>query len=253
MKTKDPKFFVIILLIISTLLTFWQINCHAQKLRIQNLSKYDRQIVHFGFSLGINKADFTIRINPDIKKLDSLKMNNKFYSIYVIESETQSGFNLGIVSNLRLGPFFDLRFIPALSFVQRRLEYTLVGKNSESLVKIKNIESTFLEFPLELKYKSVRLNNGRAYVLGGVRFNIDLASQKDIEEEEEEDIIKLNQYDLLYEVGFGIDCYMKYFKFSPEIKLAFGINNMLVNDETMFSQSIDKLNSRILLVSFTFE
>lgn len=210
---------------------------------MKNLPKYDRQWIHFGFSLGINNADFIIHPSSDIKKLDS---------VYVVESEAQKGFNLGIVSNLRLGPYFDLRFIPALSFAQRNLEYTLVGVNSQPVIKIKNIESTFLEFPLDVKYKSVRLNNGRAYVLGGVKFSIDLASQAEVEEEEET-LVKLKKYDYSYEIGFGVDFYMQYFKFSTEIKLSIGINDMLVKDESMFSRSIDKLKSKIFLISFTFE
>ena len=210
---------------------------------MKNLPKYDHQWIHFGFSLGINNANFIIRPSPDIKKLDS---------VYVVESESQMGFNLGIVSNLRLGPYFDLRFIPALSFSQRNLEYTLVGKNSKPVLKIKNIESTFLEFPLNVKYKSVRINNGRAYVLGGAKFTIDLASQAGVEDEEEV-IVKLKKYDYSYEIGFGVDFYLQYFKFAAEIKLSIGINDMLVKDESLFSRSIDKLKSRIFSISFTFE
>ena len=210
---------------------------------MKNLPKYDRQWIHFGFSLGVNNANFIIHAHPDIKELDS---------VYVVESEPQKGFNLGIVSNLRLGPYFDLRFIPALSFAQRRLEYTLVGKNSTPILKTKNIESTFLEFPLDVKYKSVRINNGRAYLLGGAKFTIDLASQADVEEEEEV-IVKLKKYDYSYEFGFGIDFYLQYFKFSTEIKLSLGIKDMLVKDGSIFSESIDKLKSKIILISFTFE
>lgn len=210
---------------------------------MKNLPKYDHQWIHFGFSLGLNNADFIIRPSPDIKMLDS---------VYVVESESQMGFNLGIVSNLRLGPYFDLRFIPALSFSQRNLEYTLVGKNSKPVLKIKNIESTFLEFPLNVKYKSVRINNGRAYVLGGAKFTIDLASQAGVEDEEEV-IVKLKKYDYSYEIGFGVDFYLQYFKFAAEIKLSIGINDMLVKDESLFSRSIDKLKSRIFSISFTFE
>ena len=234
---KNP---IYILLLISLCCFVILKECYGQKSKVQNLPKYDHQWIHFGFTLGINNADFIIHPSPDIKKLDS---------VYVVESQAQKGFNLGIVSNLRLGYYFDLRFIPALSFSQRKLEYTLTGKNLKPVLIIKNVESTFLEFPLSVKYKSVRVNNGRAYVMGGAKFSIDLASQEDVEE----DIVKLKKYDYSYEIGFGLDFYLQYFKFSPEIKLSFGINDMLVKDETIFSQSIDKLNSKILFLSFTFE
>ena len=205
---------------------------------------YDRQWIHFGFLLGINSSDFNVYPNPDIRTFDS---------IYVVEAQRESGFALGIVSNLRLGDFFDLRCIPTLSFSQRTLEYTLVGTSGLPKMTVKKIESTFLEFPVTLKYKSVRINNGRAYVLGGLRYSLDLASQKDVAREDEE-LVKLKRDDLMYEVGFGIDFYLKYFKLSPVIMFSLGMNNMLIKEEeNLFSASIDRLTSKIVQVGITFE
>ena len=194
--------------------------------------------------LGINSADFNVHSNPNIREFDS---------IYVVESIKQGGFALGIVANLRISDFFDLRLIPSLSFSQRALEYTLVGVSGIPQTTVKKIESTFLEFPLSLKYKSVRINNGRAYALAGLRYTLDLASQKDVSLEDDE-LIKLKRDDLMYEIGFGIDFYLKYFKLSPVIMLSLGLNNMLVKQEdNLFSESIDRLTSKIMQVSITFE
>ncbi|MBL4734652.1 MAG: PorT family protein [Flavobacteriales bacterium] len=216
----------------------------AQKPKPENLRKYDRQWIHFGFLLGINSADFNVHPSPNIRDFDS---------IYVVESDPESGFTLGIVANLRLGHFFDLRAIPSLSFSQRQLEYTLVGTNKIPKMEIKKIESTFLEFPLTIKYKSVRINNGRAFVLGGLRYSLDLASQKDVSKEDEE-LVKLKRDDFLYEIGFGMDFYLKYFKLSPVIMLSLGLNNMLVREEdNLFSSSIDKLNTKVIQFAVTFE
>ena len=215
-------------------------DCFAQKPKPENLRKYDRQWIHFGFLLGINHADFIVSPND----FDS--------TIYVVEANGDNGFTLGIVSNLRLGLYFDLRLIPALSFSQRSLEYTLLD-NNKIVTKIKKIESTFLEFPLDLKYKSVRINNGRAYVLGGLRYSLDLASQKNVEKEDD-DLIKLKSNDFSYEVGFGIDFYMKYFKLSPVIVLAIGTSDVLIKEkDNIFSETIDRLTSKIVQVSVTFE
>ena len=71
---------------------------------------------------------------------------------------------------------------------------------------------------------------------------------------ENDDLVKLKSNDFSYEVGFGIDFYMKYFKLSPVIVLAIGTNNILIKEEgNLFSESLDKLNSKILQVSVTFE
>ena len=70
-------------------------NVNAQRFSSpQNLARYDNKKMHFGFSLGINSLDFRIKYNPDIMFKDSL---------FVLESQNQKGFNLGIVSNFRIG------------------------------------------------------------------------------------------------------------------------------------------------------
>ncbi len=215
--------------------------------RNKNLADYDRQRFHFGFSLGINSTDFIVKRIPNLESLDS---------VYTVEPFPQMGFNLGIISDMRIGNMFNLRFIPTLSFTDRILTYNIYGKN-DTVPKPKQhkVESTFLEFPLSIKFKSVRPNDGnwRAYVLAGGKFSYDLASQKNIEEREGEVIIKLDKMDYSAEVGVGFDFYLQYFKFSPELKVSFGLNNQLIQDETVFTQSISSLNSKTFLISFLFE
>lgn len=214
----------------------------AQQRAVQNLPKYDHQKIHFGFTLGINNTDFTVRHAANFGTLDTL---------YVVEPSSSSGFNLGIVSNLRLGEFFDLRFVPDLSFAQRDILYTFESNGAKTVVK-KSVESTFLDFPIDIKYKSVRINNYRVYVLAGAKYCIDMASQSNVSNKKKE-LIKLKKYDYGYEYGVGMDFYLVYFKFSPEIKMFHGFNNLLVKDNTIYSSSLDKLNSKIFLISFTFE
>ena len=216
----------------------------AQKVKTINLPNYDYQTLHFGFLLGINKADFIVHPNPNLALLDS---------VYVLESVPQSGFNLGIISNLRLSEYSDLRFIPALAFSTRNLEYTFKSAKGD-IKRKKSVESTFIEFPLDLKLKSARYNNFRAYILVGVKYSIDIASQKDVNSDLVTDaIVKLNKNDYYYSIGVGFDFYQKYFKFSPELKYNFGIRDLLVRDTNVFAKSIDKITSKIVNVSFTFE
>ncbi|MBK6837619.1 MAG: PorT family protein [Bacteroidetes bacterium] len=173
-------------------------------------------------------------------------------SIYVVESEPVSGLNLGIISNLRLGEYWDLRFIPALSFAQRNLIYQFKYPDSTSAGTTKSVESTYLEFPLDLKFKSKRVTNYRMYVLAGARYSIDMVSQAKVRDKDR-DIVKLKRYDFGYEIGLGFDFYLTYFKFSPEIKMFNGLNNLLVKDNSRYASPLEKLNSKIFLVSFLFE
>src|SRR4030095_15047459 len=123
---------------------------------------------------------------------------NTLDSLFVVESDKQTGFNLGIIGNLRMGEHFDLRFVPDLAFSQRNLEYTF-NDNGKSTTVVKEIESTFLEFPLDLKYKSVRVNNYRIYVLAGLKYTIDMVSQAKVENQDK-DFVKLRKNDYGYQI-----------------------------------------------------
>ena len=242
--TKYPgrRIFNAFLLVVFVFSTFYSFTASAQRKKVQNLPKYDKQRIHFGFLLGINSTDFTIKRVPAFNMLDSL---------YVVESDAQAGFNLGIIANLRLGEHFDLRFVPDLAFSQRNLYYTFNNQGNKVTV-VKQIESTFLEFPLDLKFKSVRVNNYRVYVLAGIKYNIDMVSQAKVENKDK-DFVKLSRNDYGYEIGAGFDFYLERFKFSPEIKMFTGVKNLLVEDPKIYSTSLQALRSKIFMVSFTFE
>ena len=219
-------------------------NTYAQRYKKpQNLSHYDFKKLHFGFTLGINELNFNIKENGN-------KLTND--SLYVLESNSQKGFNLGIVSNLRLGKYTDLRFIPTLVFGERHLNYSFMDSTQSYVNELKRIESTLIDFPIYIKYKSSRYNNIRAYVIGGVKYSLDIASQDKIDDEGKK-IVKLKKNDLMGEIGFGLDFYLEYFKFSPQIKLSYGILNLLSKDETVYTQSIQKLTTNGWMLSFTFE
>ncbi len=215
---------------------------HAQRIIVKNLEKYDRQWIHFGFLLGYNKTNFKVTRSESLIRSDS---------VLVVNAVGKAGFNLGIITNLHLGNNFDLRFVPNLAFSQRDLIYkmkTPVGPTDE-VVKI--VESTFLDFPLEIKFKSNRVNNYRFYVTGGFKYAIDLVSQAKVVNEK--DLVKLNRIDYGYTIGFGMDLYAPLFKFAPEIKIFQGIPNVLATDPGVYTTTMQSLKSRIFTLSLTFE
>ena len=228
---------LIFLLLISSFSSFGQ-----RHKKPQNLPRYDFKKIHFGFTLGINSLNFNI--NKNKKFLD----NDTLLSTL---SQDQKGFNLGIVSNLRLGRYTDLRFIPTLVFGERILNYQF-NEASNMNLNDKRIESTLLDFPISLKYKSERYNNFRTYVMCGIKYSLDIASQSEIDDEGQE-LVKLNNHDLMLEGGFGIDFYLQYFKFSPQIKISHGIINILSKDNTLYTQTLNNLKTSSWMLSFTFE
>lgn len=207
----------------------------------QNRKEYYGDPIHFGFFLGVNRTNFVI--TPKQNWPDSLK--------YVL-SKPHSGFDLGIVSELRLMEYACLRFTPEIAFGSRSIEYSYMGV--DTILIEKKVESTWLNFPLLLKIRSKRLNNIAAYMIGGFRYTLDLASQKDARNTVPgQEVIKLYNHDFGFEAGAGIDFFLPYFKFGIEVRTGLGVKNLLVPDNSQYSNAVDVLRSKIFLVALTFE
>jgi hypothetical protein len=225
-------------------LIFILISCSvkAQEKR-GNLPDYYKEILNVGATFGINRANFIIQPAEHFERSDSLKW---------VRSEPKLGFNLGFIGELRLQQYITLRFVPNLSFAERNLRFYFEGH--DTIVRNKKIESTFINFPLDLKLRSKRIGNFGAYILAGGGYCLDLASKRKVQNQSGTDaIVKLKRDDVFYEAGAGAEFYLEYFKFAIEGKLSIGTVNLLVKDNTIFSNSIDKLNSKIFLISITFE
>ena len=119
---------------------------------------------------------------------------------------------------------------------------------------LKPVESTYLEFPLLLKLRSDRINNFAVYLIAGGKYSMDMASQKDVNQAiDDEIVIKLRRTDHSAEIGGGVDMFLPYFKFGLELKLGVGIPNLLIDDNTRFSSPIESLRSKTYMFTFTFE
>ncbi|MCF8368526.1 MAG: PorT family protein [Bacteroidales bacterium] len=240
-------------------------SCFSYGQKVENMPTYDYQKYHFGFILAVNEMHFTIKpfegLNYTVfDSLYSSDINADSSLIYSIEHSPSIGFTVGIVANLRLSKYFDLRFIPSLAFGERNLEYRFLkyrdfqpGDSKEFVSITKNIPSTFVELPLHVKYKSMRQGNMRAYLLGGTNFRIDLASQANKNKDAAEVQVKLLRSDIYGELGVGFDFYFEWFKFGTELKMSYGVLDILKKEQNIYTEGIDKMRSKIFQLSFTFE
>ncbi|MFZ1689218.1 MAG: porin family protein [Flavobacteriales bacterium] len=211
----------------------------------QNLPNFDLHRFHFGFLLSYNNADFYMKLKPGALTNDSLLS---------IDHVRSPGFNLGIVASLNLSTNFSLRFLPTLSFQDRILKYAFLRQDSTVADFEKPVESTNLEFPLHIKFRSNRINNFAVYMLAGGKFGIDMATKRDVNNEiDEEIVVKLKKYDYSVDVGAGVDMFLPYFKFGIELKHGIGIPNLAIDDGTKFSTPIESLRSKVWVLTFTFE
>jgi hypothetical protein len=215
----------------------------SQVKRPQNDPKYDFKRLHFGFTVGLNTMDFGIR-RPGLG--DTLLIADA--------SRISPGFQVSIVSDLRLADYFSLRFLPGITFGQRNLYFYV---NDSVLDRKMDLESSFLDFPLVVKYKSKRVNNYAPYLIGGINIRYDLAAKKGYtigEGPYQTTYVMLKPFDIYFEIGFGIDYYLKYFKFSTELKLSAGLRDIAVgNDFSIYNNSIERLNSYLVMLCFHFE
>lgn len=235
------KKLLLIIFLISSIPVF------SQREQIKNLPNYNKKRVHFGFTIGLNTMDF------DIQKSAAFLNNNE---IYAIENTRQLGFHIGPISSFKITDHLEFRALITLSFGQRDLTYWRLKDTlspADGLTPyVMKIASTFLEFPLLLKYKAIRINNYAPYIIGGINPKIDLAARKKIKPEEMPKV-RLENFDPSYELGFGIDFYLEYFRLSAEIKYSAGFFNVLIPDGTNYTSSVDKMSSRMIMFSLHFE
>lgn len=244
----------IILTLLVNFLLFSSLENFAQigRSKVWNLPTYDKKPLHFGFTLGLSNLSFSMRHAEDF-----LQRNNSgdyvHSQVYAIESVPSPGFHLGGLANLRLNEYFDFRTLFILSFGQRDLNYTIrqIKKDGteEWITESVKIESINTQLPLLIKLKAERINNYRPFLIAGINPYLDLAAGS----KDEDPFVHLKSFDILYEAGVGIDFYLQYFKFATELKYSFGINNMLQQDGSIYSQSVDGLYTHMFTLSFNFE
>jgi len=223
-----------------TLILFSHIS-NAQEL---NLEDHDNKPYYFGITLGVNLARFQTELHPRFLQYDT---------VLVAEPGNAGGFAMGLSATARLSNRFELRFNPQLMFTERHLTYKLKYPDPELGSNVtKNIESVIISFPVQVKFNSDRIGNFRVYMLGGIKGDVDLASNARARKAEE--LVKINKYDYGFEAGLGFNFYFPSFIFSPEIKISNGLSNLHSRDESLkYSSALDRILSRMIIFSIHLE
>lgn len=206
-----------------------------------NFFDFQQKPYYFGITLGINASRYTPFRSQEFLYSDSIN---------IVESINGPGFNLGIVTNLKIGKYFDFRFLPTLSFAERNLNYT-TGTRTER-VSQETVESVFVELPFHFRFKSAPYNDKRLFLIAGIKYNFDVASESRARQADQ--LVKISPHDFQIEYGFGVQFFMPYFIFSPEFKVSHGIGNTLIfNPNLPESTVLEKVLSRTFTLSLHFE
>ncbi len=215
-------------------------NADAQIKGTYNYLDFANKPYYFGITLSYNSSDYRVSPSERFVRNDSVK---------TILSPRGPGFNLGIVGNLKVGKYFDFRLLPTLSFADRKLEYDFEGSD---VVQREQIEAVFIEVPFLVRYKSEPYKDLRAFVIAGVKYSFDVASNS--RTRQKDSLLKVAPSDFAVEVGAGVQIFFPYFIFSPEFKVSQGLSNILIFDDNLiYSSVLDKLFSRTFTLSFHFE
>ncbi len=243
-------------ILIFTLIYFQAIAQHKEESGV-NLPKFYKGKMHFGFALAYNKTDFRLHTVKNSALPDTV-IGGVTYGMKTIYTKSDPGFALGIISDFRLHEYLRLRITPNISFASRSLEYKLENAKRDSTKEYKkSVESTFIILPIELKLQSKRLDNFGAYVILGGGYTLDLVSKKKPVSSgganQLDDAVQLKRDDYFYSGGAGVDFYLQYFKLGLEVKVLQGTKNLKQPLNNIFSNSIDKVNSKMWIFSVTFE
>ena len=209
--------------------------------KISNLQNFDQKKLHFGYYVGVNNYNYKLDyiLNPEKKTLVS----------------DQTGINVGLIGDLKLKKNLNLRFEPGLYTNKSDIVFydrQNFTKNSDTL---RSIKSTYIHLPLLIKYSARRYNNLKPYVLAGLSTSFNLSSNQNSPEDNNNDVFRLKTNTFYYELGFGIDFYLQYFKFSPSIRGVFSLKNELVPDldpNSPWTGNIDKMSARAIFINFSF-
>jgi len=217
----------------------------AQAQRELNRPNHDLLPYYFGLSLSYNNTYLHPEKHPMFLQNDS---------ILSVEPGTSGGLALGLAATANLAKHFELRFIPQLilggsKYFTYHLKYPT---ELEPEYQKKTIPSTIVSFPLQLKFNSDRIDNFRVYMMGGFKYDYDLASNSSARNAE--NLVKLTKSDFGYEAGIGFNFFLPVVTISPELKVSNGLSNVHSRDANLkYSNVLDKLQSRMLVFSIILE
>src|SRR5690554_3800139 len=106
----------------------------------RNQQDWDQQRVHYGYFVGFSSYNF--KYDYSEKSLTDCGDDGILVQFSV-------GFNVGMVGNLRLIDYLDLRFEPGLYYITRTVTFLHIVSPD---LRTRDVASTHIDFPLLLKF-----------------------------------------------------------------------------------------------------
>jgi len=209
-----------------------------------NIDNLDQKFLSWGYFLGFNQYDFKFEYEEN---LDDILVDNTF------------GFHLGLIGDMRINNYMNLRLEPGVFFTTRNLMYNqsyFEGTDFNDSDLLREVKSTYIHIPLLLKVSTKRINNFKPFIVGGFSTALNLSSNQDNPDDNSAGEFRMKKNTFFYEIGFGIDLYLLYFKFTPSIRGVFAINDEIVRDadpNSPWTGNVAKMQTRGIFINFTFQ
>lgn len=228
---------------LSVLLLCATLSASAQKFKWarENNPRYDERFISYGFVIGLHTAGYQVKYSNQF-------VTENYDTLHSVMAPMSAGFSLGFLVNMRLYDVLDLRLMPKAGFYDYKLEYNYTDRRAP---QNQLIETTMMEFPLLLKYKSLRRGNVRMYMIGGFTGAFELSGKNDVESNTAN--LSVKKTNLTMDAGVGFDFYFPLFKFSQEIRFSRGITDVLGSDPSVYRDPLKRLNTNTIAVYFIFQ
>lgn len=235
-----------IVLVIALFFTFQNVNAQlfTKEKVANNPDNIDQKLLSWGYFLGFNQYDFEFDYNEDLK---DILVDNSF------------GFHLGLIGDLRINNYMNLRLEPGVFFSTRNMRYDesyFAGTDFNDSDLLREVKSTYIHVPLLLKISTKRINNFKPFIIGGFSAALNLSSNQDNPDDNSAGQFRMTKNTYFYEIGFGIDLYLLYFKFTPSIRGVFAMNNEIVKDadpNSPWTGNVASMQTRGVFINFTFQ
>ena len=229
----------------------------AQERKVQNKPYTDLRPLHLGILVGMNLQDIELEnVGPQSILQEDGTM--KTQTIVCDDDKWNAGFSVGVLADLRISQHLNLRFTPTMHFGAKHLtfynmtELTAEGRLTELT---QDVKTTYMSFPLDLKFSAERWNNYRPYIIAGVNQLVNLTSKN-------QDYLQLKRADTMIEVGLGCDLYLPFFKLIPELKFCYSLTNAIDwrhadelqdTNKRMYANAVKSGQTKMIVLTFYFE
>lgn len=224
---------------------------------MQNKPYTDLRPLHLGILVGMNLQDIELEnVGPQTILLED--GTTKTETIVCDDGKWNAGFSVGVLADLRISQHLNLRFTPSMHFGAKHLtfynmtELTPEGRLTEMT---QDMKTTYMSFPVDLKFSAERWNNYRPYIIAGVNQLVNLTSKN-------QDFLQLKRTDTMIEIGLGCDLYLPFFKLIPELKFCYSLTNAIDSrhadelqdtNKRMYANAVSRGQTKMIVLTFYFE